>query len=1015
MKPSKAYYHGTSGFRLYVSPLVPRWRNPQLGSLGAVLAHWSTKSDIPATIAIPTGLGKTAIAQALPYLAGAVRTLVVVPSTELRRQTVDAFKSQEVLRSIGALTRRASPVVLEVKGRVADWNALSGCDVVVALPNSISPAHYAAKPPRDLFDLVVIDEAHHAPAATWQAILEHFQSAKAVLLTATPRRRDGRILPGELVFHYPLRQALDEGLFKPVTADLLPIPDPVSRDAVDELLARRVTTLLATPQHKSSSVIVRASRIKRANELVERYRKHGVSISVLHSGVGASTRERTMNDLRGGHLQAVAVVGMLAEGFDLPSLRLLAYHDKYKSLPATAQILGRLARVDPKYPQPSIVVTARDADVYPELQGVLRRLYEEEDADWAAILPGLLDEEIVEEQANQQYARTFAPAPPALALAALTPLRRLVTYESRTDLTWTPEFVATGSVPESLTVGHSIRGASIVYSSMSQDRQHLLLVTQGTERPPWHDHPGLDANRYQLHLVSYQRSRITAQPPLLLVNSEDGGDIRQLIAVVDPTNALRLADPTSIGELFDSLDRKSVSSVGVRNTSAGPGIPSYQTFAGKGVDHGIREGDVSSGALGHAVVQLEAGTAAGMSARKAKYWETRYAPLRLYADFVTAFATRYWVPPTSVAGQLLPILSRPTELVSWPEAPTIAVGLDYSLLETEWRVNGTMDIGAISMVSTTVVGGPFGMPDRRALGFLPLVISLPDGTSIRAEQDVQGVIRPIDPDPPVRMGYAPSLTLTELLSQYPPTVFFLDGSTVRGRLLYKGRPRTGDLPPLDYRVLDWPGVDIEAETTATAARRGVGSSVQDHVLRYLTARAPRARHRWVLQNDGGGELADCILLEYDRISGVFVELWHVKPSSNPAAAVRVGDLQAGVAQAIKSRHWLTDREFWAELGGRAAGRLTGRGHPPIDVMSGSRSGLLALCGEVPKWASGSLRSRGPRVTGTMGIAQPGLSMRLFRAALAAGPNEQEGQVRDLLAVLHDAVSRSGDISILCSA
>jgi DNA repair protein RadD len=44
--------------------------------------------------------------------------------------------------------------------------------------------------------LVIVDEAHHCPAATYQRILEQYPNAKLVGLTATPCRRDGRGLGG---------------------------------------------------------------------------------------------------------------------------------------------------------------------------------------------------------------------------------------------------------------------------------------------------------------------------------------------------------------------------------------------------------------------------------------------------------------------------------------------------------------------------------------------------------------------------------------------------------------------------------------------------------------------------------------------------------------------------------------------------------------------------------------------------------------------------------------------------
>lgn len=87
----------------------------------------------------------------------------------------------------------------------------------------------------------------------------------------------------------------------------------------------------------------------------------------LHSGLGTRARESLVERIRSGECRAVAVVNMLGEGFDLPSLRVVAYHDKHKSLPATVQLIGRLDRVDQRYPQPSVVVAARDIDVHPHL------------------------------------------------------------------------------------------------------------------------------------------------------------------------------------------------------------------------------------------------------------------------------------------------------------------------------------------------------------------------------------------------------------------------------------------------------------------------------------------------------------------------------------------------------------------------------------------------------------------------------------------------------------------------
>ncbi|PJN92520.1 helicase, partial [Amaricoccus sp. HAR-UPW-R2A-40] len=59
----------------------------------------------------------------------------------------------------------------------------------------------------NFFDMIIIDEAHHSAAASWQRVIERFNQAKVILLTATPFRSDRQELDGELVFRYPFRNA----------------------------------------------------------------------------------------------------------------------------------------------------------------------------------------------------------------------------------------------------------------------------------------------------------------------------------------------------------------------------------------------------------------------------------------------------------------------------------------------------------------------------------------------------------------------------------------------------------------------------------------------------------------------------------------------------------------------------------------------------------------------------------------------------------------------------------------
>lgn len=70
------------------------------------------------------------------------------------------------------------------------------------------------KYPRDFFDLIIIDECHRSGFGTWNAILQHFDSAVQLGMTATPKRTeniDTYKYFGDPVFVYSLGQGIDDG------------------------------------------------------------------------------------------------------------------------------------------------------------------------------------------------------------------------------------------------------------------------------------------------------------------------------------------------------------------------------------------------------------------------------------------------------------------------------------------------------------------------------------------------------------------------------------------------------------------------------------------------------------------------------------------------------------------------------------------------------------------------------------------------------------------------------------
>ncbi|MGC8401233.1 DEAD/DEAH box helicase [Enterobacter mori] len=68
--------------------------------------------------------------------------------------------------------------------------------------------------PSDFFDLIIIDEAHHAPAQSWRDTLRYFSNAKILHVTGTPYRGDNQEIPGVRIHETPLSEVMRDKYVK---------------------------------------------------------------------------------------------------------------------------------------------------------------------------------------------------------------------------------------------------------------------------------------------------------------------------------------------------------------------------------------------------------------------------------------------------------------------------------------------------------------------------------------------------------------------------------------------------------------------------------------------------------------------------------------------------------------------------------------------------------------------------------------------------------------------------------
>ncbi len=90
-----------------------------------------------------------------------------------------------------------------------------------SLANPVTGENLYEKYPKDFFDLIIVDECHRGSAneeGSWRKILEYFESATQIGMTATPKRNDNVDTYnyfGEPIYTYSLRQGIDDGFLAP--------------------------------------------------------------------------------------------------------------------------------------------------------------------------------------------------------------------------------------------------------------------------------------------------------------------------------------------------------------------------------------------------------------------------------------------------------------------------------------------------------------------------------------------------------------------------------------------------------------------------------------------------------------------------------------------------------------------------------------------------------------------------------------------------------------------------------
>lgn len=220
------------------------------------------------------------------------------------------------------------------------------------------------------FDVVVVDEFHHAAARTYERLLEHVRPRELLGMTATPERGDGLSIlqwfDGRIAAELRLWDAIDQHRLTPFLyygihdgVDLREVPWRRGRGydahALSEVLTADAVNarfvLKQLQEHAEDPKAMRALGfcvgIEHARFMARVFHEAGVDARSICGEDPADERERALRDLEQGRLRVLFSVDLFNEGVDVPHVDTLLLLRPTDSPTLFLQQLGRGLRRAP--------------------------------------------------------------------------------------------------------------------------------------------------------------------------------------------------------------------------------------------------------------------------------------------------------------------------------------------------------------------------------------------------------------------------------------------------------------------------------------------------------------------------------------------------------------------------------------------------------------------------------------------------------------------------------------------
>lgn len=322
-------------------------RDYQQDAREAIQSEWE-KGTKKTLLVLPTGCGKTIVFSKVieDRVKKGERVLVLAHRGELLEQAADKLEKSTGLKCATEKAEQTS---------IGSWYR-----VVVGSVQTMMREKRLEQFDKDFFDTIIIDEAHHCISESYQRVLNYFESANVLGVTATPDRGDMRNLGSyfeSLAFEYTLPKAIKSGYLSPIKALTIPLEldlSTVSQQAGDFKASDLGTALdpylesIAEEMWKNAKerkIVVFLPLVKTSQKFTELLNQKGFKAAEVNGE--SKDRAEILEDFDKGKYNVLCNSMLLTEGWDCPSVDCVVVLRPTKVRSLYSQMVGRGTRLHP--------------------------------------------------------------------------------------------------------------------------------------------------------------------------------------------------------------------------------------------------------------------------------------------------------------------------------------------------------------------------------------------------------------------------------------------------------------------------------------------------------------------------------------------------------------------------------------------------------------------------------------------------------------------------------------------